>query len=268
MPFRRLAKHPEAINYVNSFGGGILFSVGMVHFMKEGNEKIEAYCGGECDAAYAYIIMVLSYMMMLFFLQVLGNHNHAHSNPPDPLEQRLHDTTNSPAADEKSPFATASTEGSGKEQNPEVAAGLLTFISLSFHGIFLGLALGIDRTLAGVINIAIGVLAHKWADTMALSFALRRSKSKYVRPLYLVPLQSLVAPLGILVGMFISEAKNDFVEGFFLCVTAGCFVYFFASDIVAESFNGTGKYFKFLVALLGITIFTVAVSLGEYYSGG
>lgn len=241
----------------------------MVHFMKEGNEKIEAYCGGECDAAYAYIIMVLSYMMMLFFLQVLGNHSHAHSDTRAQLEERLQDTANSPALDDKAAFATTSTEKSGKEQqSPEVAAGLLTFLSLSFHGIFLGLALGIDRTLAGVINIAIGVLAHKWADTMALSFALRRSKSKYVRPLYLVPLQSLVAPLGILVGMFISEAKNDFVEGFFLCVTAGCFVYFFASDIVAESFNGNGKYSKFLVALLGITIFTVAVSLGEYYSGG
>jgi len=260
---RRLAKHPEVINYVNSFGGGILFSVGMVHFMKEGNEKINAYCGGECDAAYAFIIMVLSYMMMLFFLQVLSSHSHVQSQSP--LEQHLYDSADPPAAEETAPSAG---KGNAKDQSPTLAAGLMTFISLSIHGIFLGLALGLDKTLTGVINIAIGILAHKWADTLALSFALRRFKSKYVRPLFLVPLQSLVCPLGILVGMFISEAKNDFAEGFFLCVTAGCFVYFFASDIVAESFQGAGKPIKFMLALLGIAIFTVAVSLGEYYSGG
>lgn len=247
--------------------------MGVIHFLKEGNEKIEEHCGEEgCEAAYAFIIMVLSYMMMLFIMQVLTSHSHVHDaekpqpyaeesqpvNPAQPVASQVEESTPSPETSDEKP---------AKEQSTAVAAGLMTFFSLSVHGVFLGLALGIDDTLTGIVNVAIGILAHKWADTLALSFVLRRSKSKYIRPLFMVPLQSLVNPIGIIVGMFISEAKSDFLEGFFLCMTAGCFVYFFASDIVMEVFHGKAKLLKFCLAMLGISVFTVAVSVGEHYSG-
>ena len=237
--------------------------------MKEGNEKIEESCGEEgCEAAYAYIIMVLSYMLMLLFLKVLTTHSHVHYHDKDNVEVE----PNMPVSDiqplQEAAEPVDSTEDSkAKVPAPALAAGIMTFIALSVHGIFLGLALGIDNSLTGILNVAIGILAHKWADTLALSFVLRRSKSKYIRPLFMVPLQSLVNPIGILIGMFISEAKSDFLEGFFLCMTTGCFVYFFASDIVSEVFNGKSSLLKYLIAFLGISIFTVAVSVGEHYSG-
>ena len=248
--------------------------MGVIHFLKEGNEKIEEHCGEKgCEAAYAFIIMVLSYMMMLFIMQVLTSHSHVHeSEKQQPYtEESQPVNTALPVAsqtEESTPSSdTTKEEKAAKEQSTAVAAGLMTFFSLSVHGVFLGLALGIDNTLTGILNVAIGILAHKWADTLALSFVLRRSKSKYIRPLIMVPLQSLVSPIGIIVGMFISEAKSDFLEGFFLCMTAGCFVYFFASDIVTEVFHGKAKLLKFCLAMLGICVFTVAVSVGEHYSG-
>ena len=228
--------------------------------MKEGNEDIEASCGeGGCSAAYAYIIMVMSYMVLLLFLKVFTEHSHTHCEEKEQGEELLRKETGGLDGTKSNILKT---------QSPAIAAGLMTFISLSFHSIFLGLALGLDSTLPGIINIAIGILSHKWADTLALTFALRRSKSSYIRPLYLVPLQSLVCPLGIIIGMFISEAENDFVEGFFLSVSAGCFVYFFTSDIVSEVFRGGNKGWKYGVALLGIGVFTVALTLGEYYGAG
>jgi len=243
--------------------------VGVIHFLKEGNEKINEHCGEEgCAAAYAFIIMVLSYMMMLFIMQVLTTHTHNHySEEPQHVVKGNADVPIVAEAESSTPTTATKVNDTAKVQSTAVAAGIMTFLSLSVHGIFLGLALGLDNTLTGIVNVAIGILAHKWADTLALSFVLRRSKSKYIRPLFMVPLQSLVSPVGIVVGMFISNAKSDFLDGFFLCMTAGCFVYFFASDIVTEVFHGKNKLLKFCLAMLGISIFTVAVSVGEHYSG-
>lgn len=238
----------------------------MVHFLKDGNEKINEYCGEEgCAVAYAFIIMVLSYMMMLFIMQVLTTHSHnPYGDKPQSVAAENPDVPIVAESESSTPSATIKVQD--KEQSTAVAAGIMTFISLSVHSVFLGLALGLNNTLTGIVNVGTGILAHKWADTLALSFVLRRSKSKYIRPLFMVPLQSLVGPIGIVVGMFISDARNDFLEGFFLCMTAGCFVYFFASDIVAEVFHGQNKMLKFCFAMLGISVFTVAVSLGEHYS--
>lgn len=222
----------------------MIFAVGIVHFLNEGASKVENWCGGECVIAYPYILFVISYLLMLLFFRVLP----------------------------KSPLHKHESEGQLLEEGEETdlvkeAGGLLTFLSLSMHGIVLGLALGLDDNTTAVINTAVGILAHKWADTLALSVVLMRSRGKYISILYMLPIQSLVCPLGIIVGLEVSSNVSELWLGLSLCAAAGFLAYFFASDVVPELFTGDRKWPKFLLVCVGVSLFVVALSLGDYYSG-
>ena len=236
--------HSNFIPYLSSFGGGVIFAVGVIHLLNEGVPKIEEWCGGHCKVAYPYILFVGAYLLMLLFFRVLSkSQTHKHGSGEKLLE------------------------GSGVELVKE-AGGLLTFLSLSVHGLVLGLAIGLDTDMTAVINTAIGVLAHKWADTLALSLVLLRSHNKYVSISYMLPLQALVCPLGIILGLLVSDNLSELCLGLALCVTAGFLTYFFTSDVVPELFKEGKKWSEFALVCVGATLFTVALSLGEYYSGG
>ena len=127
--------------------------------------------------------------------------------------------------------------------------------------------MGLDDNSTAVLNTAIGVLAHKWADTLALSLILLKSKTKKVSMLCALPLQSFACPFGILLGLAVASNVSEGAVGFALCATAGFLTYFFASDIVPELFEGEGRMAKFAIMCAGIGLFTTTVTLGEYYRG-
>jgi len=218
--------------------------VGIIHLLHEGAPKVENWCGGECVIAYPYILFVAAYLLMLLFFRVL---------PKSPLHKH--------GSEEQL------LEGTEEPDLVKEAGGLLTFLSLSVHGLVLGLAMGLDDNTTAVINTAVGVVAHKWADTLALSLVLMRSHNKYISLLYMLPLQSLVCPLGIIVGLMVSSNVSELWLGLALCATAGFLTYFFASDVVPELFTGDRRWQKFLLVCVGVSLFVVALSLGEYYSG-
>ena len=62
---------------------------------------------------------------------------------------------------------------------------------------------------------------------------------------------SSFTPVGILFGMFLLES-SALVEGFFLAVSAGTFLYISASEVIVEEFSITKyKYEKFILFLSG-----------------
>ena len=48
----------------------------------------------------------------------------------------------------------------------------LLLIALSFHGLFEGLALGIQTHVKDTLFLAIAILAHKWAEAFTLVYTL------------------------------------------------------------------------------------------------
>ena len=127
--------------------------------------------------------------------------------------------------------------------------------------------MGLADNSTAVLNTAVGVFAHKWADTLALSLVLQKSHTKVVSLLLMLPLQALACPLGIFLGLVVSSNVSEAATGFTLCATAGFLTFFFASDIVPDLFNGKRQRTKFALALAGIGFFTLLLSTGETVSG-
>lgn len=62
---------------------------------------------------------------------------------------------------------------------------------------------------------------------------------------------SIFTPIGILVGMVLLEA-NPILEGVFLAISAGTFLYISASEVIVEEFAITKyRYQKYLIFVTG-----------------
>ena len=65
---------------------------------------------------------------------------------------------------------------------------------------------------------------------------------------------ALATPIGIAIGILIQSTANPFINGVFLALTAGTFVYIAASEVLVEEFardvNRWAKFGAFLPGLL------------------
>ena len=78
---------------------------------------------------------------------------------------------------------------------------------------------------------------------------------------------SLFTPVGILIGIFLSDFKSKIIEGIFLSMSAGTFIYVAASEVIVEEFAVTRyKYQKFFAFLLG-GILIAGLSIFEKLNG-
>jgi len=67
----------------------------------------------------------------------------------------------------------------------------------------------------------------------------------------MIILFSIFTPIGILVGMVLLEA-NPILEGVFLAISAGTFLYISASEVIVEEFAITKyRYQKYLIFITG-----------------
>ena len=71
---------------------------------------------------------------------------------------------------------------------------------------------------------------------------------------------SFLTPLGQVFGMVLNSA-SDVVQGIFMSISAGTFVYIATAEVIVEEFSfAKNKYLKFFLYCLGI-LFIVIVTM-------
>ncbi|MEA3492063.1 MAG: ZIP family metal transporter [Campylobacterota bacterium] len=143
----------------------------------------------------------------------------------------------------------------GKQKN---ASYILIFI-LSIHSIIVGVALGTEETIKQSIIIAIAVLAHKGSAAFALGVSMLKSEIESAKIMNLITMFSLMTPLGIVIGLVISNAlsgkSTQFSIALFDALAAGTFLYIAIMDIFNEEFEEKSyTYLKLLFAVLGLLL--------------
>ena len=82
------------------------------------------------------------------------------------------------------------------------------------------------------------------------------------RAVWMILFLSLMTPLGQMTGMMLDSASQQ-VQGFFMSVSAGTFIYIATAEIIVEEFSfATNKYKKFLLFCCGI-VFIVLITMLE-----
>ena len=85
-----------------------------------------------------------------------------------------------------------------------------------------------------------GIIIHKSAAAVSLGAAFARTGFTLKEILLFLGIFSLIAPLGIIIGMQIAES-NKVVDVTFLGLSGGTFIYVACSEIIVAEFD-KGKY--------------------------
>lgn len=140
----------------------------------------------------------------------------------------------------------------------------ILLIALSFHGLFEGIALGLQGEFKSSLSLALAVIAHKWAEALTLGLSFAKADTEKSRFFIMIIIFSLFTPVGIAFGMLLSSFPS-WVTATFMSLSVGTFIYIGGAEIVVEEFALTRfkwqKYLTFLLGacfILGLTIWEVS----------
>ena len=131
---------------------------------------------------------------------------------------------------------------------------LLLFV-LGFHGLFEGISLGIQKTIKGALFLVLAIALHKWVTSLILGITFVKSGVSQKEYIINVLIFSFITPIGISIGMTLTNFSNDFIASIFFSISVGTFIYIACSEIIIDEFNkNENKYIKFLFFMLGAGI--------------
>ena len=147
-----------------------------------------------------------------------------------------------------------------KEEKPgetvSKAAAIILVLALGAHAFFEGIAFGVQTEVTTAGQLAAGIIIHKSAAAVSLGGAFARSGFSLKEIILLLALFSILAPIGIAIGMSISE-ESMFVSVLFMSISGGTFIYVACSEIIVAEFDkGKYQWLKMLLTFIGGALIT------------
>ena len=139
----------------------------------------------------------------------------------------------------------------------------LLLLALGFHEFFEGMALGIQSDVQKTLSLFLVIAAHKCAAYLTLGISFVKAGLAKKQLIISVLIFEFIGPVGVAFGLILSETANDYLQGIFLAISVGTFIYIACSEVLVEEFeNANYKYIKFVMFMVG-GIFIAGLSLLE-----
>ena len=143
-------------------------------------------------------------------------------------------------------------------------SAFILLLSLSIHGLFECLALGIQTDYTNTLLLFIALMIHKWAEAFALGVLFVKAKFSNKFYVLLFTLFDIIVRVVVALVLVLAATAGEFVEGIFLSISTGTFLYVSCSEVIIEEFSTPDKrYVKFFLYLFGC-VFAAGLSLLEY----
>ena len=256
--------------------------IGLFHVLPESAEMLEDLT----DAPIAYFCSFFSYALILFVEKVAFNshsllHGHGHEHKNDEsnritlskLNETERETKNEEGNDneeneKKEPMVKIEMEnkeeehdkehehehehGHEHEHKPSGITPYILLLALGFHGFFEGMALGIQSEVSNTLSLFLAIAAHKWAASLTLGISFVKAGVEKKQLIIMVLIFAFIGPVGIAICLILSETANDYLQGIFLAISVGTFIYIACSEVLVDEFgNANNKFLKLFMLMLG-----------------
>ena len=304
MPYaiKKCRMNDSFLSFANTFSGGLFFGIGQFHLLNEGVEKLSQYSELPYPyflAAFGYSL-ILFIQKVIFGNVVPSATQNLQSLPNIPSSDKLGKLLNE---NEESDFEKSNDEirlnnpnlktndnpvdniNSSSSSIPKIDSNNVTMssaseelsikkkklsafimlLSLSIHGLFECLALGIQTNYKNALFLFIALMIHKWAEAFAIGILF--VKAKFTKKFFylIIFAFALIGPIGVAIGIVLASTADEFIEGIFLSISTGTFLYVACSEVIIEEFSTPEKrYLKYFLYLLGC-IFAVGLTMLEFY---
>ena len=146
-------------------------------------------------------------------------------------------------------------------------SAIILVLALGFHSVFEGIAFGLQKTIESAGQLAAGILIHKSAAAVSLGGAFANTGYTTKEIILFLAIFSLTTPVGILIGMSISES-NEIIDVVFHSLSGGTFIYVACSEIiVAEFAKGNKQWIKMILVFCGALVITILWFFDEHAHG-
>lgn len=291
------------LSYANTFSGGLFFGIGIFHLLSEGVEKLSKYSDLPipyflASLGYSFILFI---QKVIFGYLVPNAENYLKKDEKQQMSLEYNfETHNFEEEDENEENENIDDKNNEnniklnlliqKEDNNQIdvncstnttrtttadsielkilqkkkLSGFIMLLALSIHGLFECLALGIQNNSKNTLFLFIALMIHKWAEAFSLGIFFVQAKLAKKNYYLLIIFFAIIGPIGVLLGIILSKTANEFIEGVFLCISTGTFLYVACSEVIVEEFSTPDKrYLKFFLYLMG-TIFAGGLTVFEY----
>jgi zinc transporter ZupT len=116
---------------------------------------------------------------------------------PHSASKIAHDSSHEQAVKTEEPESTVSK-----------SAAIILVLAIGAHNFFEGIAFGLQRELGSAGQLAAGILIHKTAAAVSLGGAFARSGYTTRQIILFLGIFSLIAPIGIIIGMQIASSNK------------------------------------------------------------
>ncbi|OMJ70137.1 hypothetical protein SteCoe_31953 [Stentor coeruleus] len=255
-------KNKKLISTGNCFAAGIFLIVGIVHLLRESQESFEEALKEEIPVGF--VVALGGYTLILFIENILfGGHDHkiTHEEKKDENGQKIVTERN---IGENENIESVERDGENQEcsikdmdDHYDNIPGIILTAALVIHSIFEGIAGGLLDTKSSVISVGIAILIHNIPAAVALGVKLEKASRKI--SIVLMFLFVLSSPLGIAIGISLSDLAFPIIRAIFLGISAGTFIYIGCTEILAEEMHDkNNKILKFSGFIFGFVPLAMA----------
>ncbi|RUS84871.1 hypothetical protein EGW08_007340 [Elysia chlorotica] len=145
---------------------------------------------------------------------------------------------------------------------------LLLVCALALHSVFEGLSVGLQQGISDVLGIFAALVLHKSILSFSLGMNLIQSRISRKLAIKSVFVFSIASPLGIAIGIGITDLWNSvssgLMHGVLQGVASGTFLYIIFFEILPKEFNdGEDRLLKVLFLIIGYSAVTAILFLGD-----
>jgi len=235
-------RHQITISCLLCFGAGILLALSLLHMLPEIRESLEDQFPNEENLAE--ILVCLGFFFIYLIEEVVHSACTQNSNSPD-----------------ESHILESNTHHNHAEST---IRDFLTTLALSLHAVFEGMAVGLEKTTTDVWTLYAGIAMHKYVLSFCLGLELftgsGRANRFWVNLGYIL-LYALMSPIGIGVGIAVTQEANETLSGVLSALAAGTLIYVSMFEIIQrekckENVPGLAQLICILIGFAAILLFT------------
>ncbi|XP_076340660.1 zinc transporter ZIP1-like [Tachypleus tridentatus] len=289
-PTRRSTRQ-RIISFLSCFGGGVFLATCLMDLFPEvqeqllnGMEKLNI----KTSFPFSEFIMIFGFLMVLTTEQIIltwkerSPETHpllGHSHNHNVLDS---DYSVSPAFDHQSSIeSVGSLEGISNHPHPEdhisfsvhedpsshsTLRSALLVLALSLHSVFEGLAIGLQPNVEDVLKVFGAVTIHKTIIAFTLGLNVVQSKFSHKTAIICILLFSVMAPLGLAIGLTVMNVVQGsgiaLTSGVLQGLACGTFLYVTFFEVLPHELNSShDRLLKLVFVILGFCVVCTLVGL-------
>ena len=250
-----------------SLAGGVFLGAGLAHLLQEAFEDIDDSWNTRYPVAPAVCLVTF---VILTCVQLFSYSEHdeqfvVETNRDELLSSLVDGTTSFVGDDSYDPNQALTKFG----KNYLTVPTLSLYLIMDIHSMIEGIALGILKDATRTLAIFLAIIGHKPIEAFALALILLKDKPYKALYWVLIAFYSLLTPVGIIAGMWISNHSNNAWKGIISAFSAGTFLFVGCSEW-GEMFEHkvdwscgekSWHYFMFVTGLVWMLLIAIAEAI-------